>query len=133
MTDVSFVIEDASSFDMRGSSHDSVFTCPPYGSMEHYTDYGAENFDESSFLDWWRRVVNMSVGLKTKIFAYQIDQSHKAMMNSVLEDCGWALLDQISVGKNKLSHMNRRNGAVSKKNFEEIQVFVRNMENGVAL
>jgi hypothetical protein len=42
-----------------------------------------------------------------------------------LLDLGWTLTEQISVGKNAVSHLSKRNGKKEKKNWDEIQVFVR--------
>lgn len=110
----------------RQGLHDTVFTCPPYGDAEIYTEDGAENLDEQGFLAWWADVVHMSTGTATETFAYQINQKWKERMNQVLEEHGWRLVDQIAVGTGNVSHFNRtKGGGVTKREFEEVQVFRR--------
>lgn len=112
-------------YDMRQHNHDCVFTCPPYESVEHYTTVGAENFSHEDFLTWWKKVVLHSISDMTRIFAYQINTRFKDDMNRILLDLGWTLTEQIPVGKNAVSHLSKRNGKKEKKNWDEIQVFVR--------
>lgn len=110
----------------RQGLHDTVFTCPPYGDAEIYTEDGAENLDEQGFLAWWADVVHMSTGTATETFAYQINQKWKERMNQVLEEHGWSFVDQIAVGTGNISHFNRtKGGGVTKREFEEVQVFRR--------
>lgn len=116
---------DSAERDMTSGTHEAVFTCPPYGDREIYTELGAENLDPDAFLDWWRRVVEHSVSGTTRAFAYQIDQVWKDRMNAVVESLGWRLDRQIPVGRNRVSHMTRSRGDGTKHNFEEVQVFVR--------
>lgn len=116
---------DSAERDMTAGVHEAVFTCPPYGDREIYTDSGAENLDPDAFLDWWRRVAEHSVSGTTRAFAYQIDQVWKDRMNAVVESLGWRLDRQIQVGRNRVSHMTRSRGDGTKHNFEEVQVFVR--------
>lgn len=119
------VLGDSAERDMTVGTHEAVFTCPPYGDREIYTEFGAENLDQDMFLDWWRRVIEHSVSGTTRVFAYQIDQIWKDRMNAVLESLGWRLDRQIQVGRNRVSHMTRSRGDGTKHNFEEVQVFVR--------
>lgn len=116
---------DSSMYDMRQHNHDCVFTCPPYESVEHYTTVGAENFSHEDFLTWWKEVVLHSISDTTRVFAYQINTRFKDDMNRILLDLGWTLTEQIPVGKNAVSHLSKRNGKKEKKNWDEIQVFVR--------
>lgn len=116
---------DSSMYDMRKHNHDCVFTCPPYESVEHYTTVGAENFSHEDFLKWWKEVVLYSISDTIRIFAYQINTRFKDDMNQILLDLGWTLTEQISVGKNTVSHLTKRNGKKEKKSWDEIQVFVR--------
>lgn len=116
---------DSSMYDMRKHNHDCVFTCPPYESVEHYTTVGAENFSHEDFLVWWKEVVLHSISDTTRVFAYQINTRFKDDMNQILLDLGWTLTEQIPVGKNAVSHLSKRNGKKEKKNWDEIQVFVR--------
>lgn len=119
-------VGDASTRDMTGAGHDMVFTCPPYGDVEIYTEYGAENLDHEQFLQWWAQVVGHSIAASTQVFAYQINQRLKGDMNQVLADAGWRLQRQIPVGHGRVHHFNRRkDGTSTKREFEEVQVFVR--------
>ena len=103
-----------------------VFTCPPYGDVEIYTEHGAENLDHEQFLQWWAQVVERSIAASTRVFAYQINQRLKGDMNQVLADAGWRLQRQIPVGRGRVHHFNRRkDGTSTKRDFEEVQVFVR--------
>lgn len=123
----SVICGDSSKLDLSHAHHDCVFTCPPYESKEIYTEYGAENFSHDAFIAWWEQVVKHAVCDNTRIFAYQIDQACKSDMNEVLLNFGWHLDMQIPVAVNKTSHMVRSKGVKKKKNFEEIQVFVRDI------
>lgn len=116
---------DAALVNQRQGEHTMVFTCPPYGSTELYTEQGAENLGEAEFLLWWAQVVEQSVSPATTVFAYQINQQWKERMNVVLEDAGWTLDEQIAVGQGRASHFNRKVGVNLKREFEEVQVFVR--------
>lgn len=116
---------DSSMYDMRKHNHDCVFTCPPYESVEHYTTVGAENFSHEDFLKWWKEVILYSVSDTTRIFAYQINTRFKDDMNQILLDFGWTLTEQIPVGKKAVSHLTKRHGKKEKRNWDEIQVFVR--------
>lgn len=125
LQDCQMHLGDSSMYDMRQHNHDCVFTCPPYESVEHYTTVGAENFSHEDFLAWWKEVVLHSISDTTRIFAYQINTRFKDNMNRILLDLGWTLTEQIPVGKNAVSHLSKRNGKKEKKNWDEIQVFVR--------
>lgn len=125
LTGVSTRVGDSGVLDFSNKTHDCVFTCPPYGSREIYTDAGAENLDPAAFDDWWRRVVANATGPRTRVFAYQIDAAHRDGMNAALVDAGWHLDREIPVGRERVSHMGRARGATSKRNYEAVQVFVR--------
>ena len=49
--------------------------------------------------------------------------SHKIMGHSFFY--GWTLIDTVIVNQNKVRHENRSLGVVKRKNYEEIQVFVK--------
>lgn len=122
-------VGDAAVTDMRNGSHDTVFTCPPYGDTEIYTEQGAENLDEQGFLVWWSQVVEMAVSSSTEVFAYQINQAWKDRMNDCVLSHGWVLFDQVALGVTA-SHMQRKKkgrnkGKFTRREFEEVQVFVR--------
>ena len=125
LQDCNMHLGDSSMYDMSKHNHDCVFTCPPYESVEHYTTVGAENFSHEDFLKWWKEVVLHSISDMTRIFAYQMNTRFKDDMNRILLDLGWTLTEQIPVGKNTVSHLSKRNGKKEKKNWDEIQVFVR--------
>ena len=125
LDNVSVICGDSSTLDLTHAHHDCVFTCPPYGGREIYTDVGSENFCHDDFIKWWADVVDHSVCADTCVFAYQIDQTNKSAMNEVLLLRGWRLDGQIPVAADKVNHMCRAKGVTVKKNFEEIQVFVR--------
>lgn len=129
LTEQSTRVGNAETTDMRSGSHDMVFTCPPYGDTEIYTEQGAENLDEQGFLSWWSKVVEMAVSNSTEVFAYQINQAWKQRMNAVVESHGWVLTEQVALGITA-SHMQRKKsgknkGKSNRREFEEVQVFVR--------
>lgn len=117
------VYNDASKLDMTKHNHDCVFTCPPYENTEVYTSDGAENLSHDEFLVWWTQVVNHAISATTKVFAYQINTRYRDAMNQVLMNIGWKLQEQIPVGNQALSHMNRSQGRHFRKTWDEIQVF----------
>lgn len=123
--DVETVCGDAALLDVTSGDHDAVFTCPPYGGTEVYTDVGAENLDEPVFLDWWRQVVRHAAGPQTRYFIYQIDCKHKDDMNQVLLDEGWTFVEEVMSGTNKVRHENRAQGKMKKENYEAVQIFCR--------
>lgn len=125
LQDCEIHLGNSATYDMRKHNHDCVFTCPPYESVEHYSNAGAENLSHDDFLVWWKEVVLHSISDTTRIFAYQINTRFKDDMNQILLDFGWILQEQIPVGKNAVSHLTKRNGSKVKKNWDEIQVFVR--------
>lgn len=94
-------------------------------SVKLFKQNSAENFSHEDFLKWWKEVVLYSISDMTRIFAYQINTRFKDDMNRILLDLGWTLTEQIPVGKNAVSHLSKRNGKKEKKNWDEIQVFVR--------
>lgn len=126
LTDQTTMVAHAEQFDARGMTHDMVFTCPPYGSVEIYTAQGAENLGSEDFLAWWSQVVEMSVGAETTVFAYQINQALRESMNDVVAGHGWRLVDQIDVGRKTVSHFNKNSDGTSRRReFEQVQVFER--------
>lgn len=125
LQDCNVHLGDSAMYDMCQHHHDCVFTCPPYESVEHYTTVGAENLSHEDFLQWWKEVVLHSISDTTRIFAYQINTRFKDNMNQILFDFGWTLTEQIPVGKKAVSHLTKRYGKREKRNWDEIQVFVR--------
>lgn len=116
---------DSSILNMQNLGHDMVYTCPPYGSKELYTDKGAENFTESEFVKWWLNVVRNSTCKFTKYFVYQIDEEHRTFMDDVLVDNGWTLVETIPVGLSHIDHFSRKYGKSTKDSGESIRIFFR--------
>lgn len=123
LTEQHTTLGDSAQRDMRAGAHQMVFTCPPYGDTEVYTELGAENLAEAEFLSWWAQVVELSTGAGTRVFAYQVSQLWKDRMNEALVAAGWTLVEQIPVGAGRGDHFSRAGGG--KKEFEEVQVFTR--------
>lgn len=120
---------DSSAKDMTLAQHDAVFTCPPYGSKEIYTSHGAENLSSLDFINWWTNVVNNATGISTKYFIYQIDNVNADMMDKVLFDNGWTLVEIVSIDNKHVDHFSRKKGHTSKKSNESIRVFSRDVRD----
>lgn len=119
------VICDDSSEYLPNCNVDAILTCPPYGNIEHYSKYGAENLDEISFIDWWSKVVHNSLLTNAKYFVFQINQRWRERMLSVILKQGFFLADEFIFEQNKSSHFNRKNGVNQKHEFESMLVLVR--------
>ena len=109
LTHADVTLGDSAIRDMRGGSHEMVLTCPPYGNTEIYTNNGAENLDDTAFLEWWGSVVRMSVAPSTRVFAFQISEKWRqrmsAVVHSVLGD-GWRLAYEIDASASR-NHFQR--------------------------
>ena len=100
--------------------YDAVITCPPYYNTEIYSKTGAENLSYADFLSWWNKVVqNFS---NVTYFCFQINQKYKNDMSNIVLQNGFQLIDIISQNT-KTSHFNRKNGVVSKHEYEEMLIF----------
>ena len=100
---------DSATRDMRGGSHEMVLTCPPYGDTEIYTKNGAENLDDTAFLEWWGSVVRMSVAPSTHVFAFQISEKWRQRMTGIAGQelgKGWRLADEIDASASR-NHFQR--------------------------
>lgn len=106
-------------------SFDAVITCPPYGNTEIYSELGAENFDKDTFLNWWNSIVYNSVNVNIKYFCFQVNQKWKAEMVSVVESCGFKLIDEFVFDNSKSGHFTRKNGVNCKQEFESMIVMIR--------
>lgn len=73
---------------------DAVITCPPYGSLEHYTNEGAENLSDKDFMNWWKCVVMNSLNMHPTYFCFQINQTWHDKMIEVVKDCGFEVVDE---------------------------------------
>lgn len=103
LKNVGVIRADSAKVPMMGAVHDTVYTCPPYGSHEIYTPYGAENLSTEAFYVWWRQVVYNAVSGDTHWFVYQIDDEHAERMDAAICDRGFELKDVWPVKKNPVS------------------------------
>ena len=120
------VLDDSATRDMRGGSHEMVLTCPPYGDTEIYTKNGAENLDDTAFLEWWKQVVTMSVASSTRVFAFQISEKWRQRMTGIAGQelgKGWRLADEIDASTSD-SHFQRAQ-STTKRRGETMVVFER--------
>jgi hypothetical protein len=118
------VCADAAEASIDGE-FDAVITCPPYGSLERYSDAGAENLGEDEFSAWWERVVANVGAHASRLFCVQTNQACKDVFVSGLEAHGWHLAESVALNK-RSSHMTRKRGGVDlKREFEEMLVFER--------
>lgn len=109
LTHADVTLGDSATRDMRGGTHEMVLTCPPYGDTEIYTKNGAENLDDTAFLEWWGSVVRMSVAPSTRVFAFQISEKWRQRMSTVVHSVlgdGWRLADEIDASASR-NHFQR--------------------------
>lgn len=126
LTHADVTLGDSATRDMRGGTHEMVLTCPPYGDTEIYTKNGAENLDDTAFLEWWRSVVRMSVAPSTHVFAFQISEKWRQRMTGVAGQelgKGWRLVDEIDASTSD-SHFQRAQ-STTKRRGETMVVFER--------
>lgn len=126
LTNASVSLGDSATRDMRSGSHEMVLTCPPYGDTEIYTSDGAENLDDEAFLEWWKRVVSMSVAPSTRVFAFQISEKWRERMSAVALDAlgdQWYLADEIDASASR-NHFQRARSR-QKHRGETMVVFER--------
>ena len=93
---------------------DMLFTCPPYGNTEIYTDKGSENLSETEFLNWWNTIIKNS---NVNIIAFQINQKWKNKMSEVVKSNGYKFIEELTSVTNA-SHLNK-----NKKEYESVMVF----------
>lgn len=122
ISNAKLLVSDAATVDTSEFDYDCVFTCPPYGNTEIYSDVGAENLLQDDFLDWWRCVVSNATKHDVKLFAYQIDMKHRDSMNDIVASCGYVFVDEIVCDGYGTSHFSRAKHQ-KRKNYEMIQVF----------
>lgn len=126
LTHADVTLGDSATRDMRGGSHEMVLTCPPYGDTEIYTKNGAENLDDTAFLEWWGSVVRMSVAPSTHVFAFQISEKWRKRMSDIAGQelgKGWRLADEIDASTSD-SHFQRAQ-STTKRRGETMVVFER--------
>lgn len=117
------LFQDSSTCDLSHKA-DMVFTCPPYGDIEIYTDVGAENLSNKDFLSWWDMVVKTSIQTQPVYFAFQINRRFRDEMLQRVLDNGFDLVEERSV-KTKTSHFNRKNGENHKRETETVLICKR--------
>lgn len=123
MQDQGIRFGDSAVIDLSGKV-DAVITCPPYGNTEIYSTKGAENLSDDDFLAWWRRVVENSLKLSPRYFCFQVNQKWFSPMSDVVESAGFRMSERLDM-KKQSSHMTRRNGKDTKREFESMLVFER--------
>ena len=126
LTHADVTLGDSATRDMRGGTHEMVLTCPPYGNTEVYTENGAENLDDTAFLEWWGSVVRMSVAPSTHVFAFQISEKWRQRMTGIAGQelgKGWRLADEIDASTSD-SHFQRAQ-STTKRRGETMVVFER--------
>lgn len=126
LTHADVTLGDSATRDMRGGSHEMVLTCSPYGDTEIYTKNGAENLDDTAFLEWWGSVVRMSVAPSTRVFAFQISEKWRQRMTGIAGQelgKGWRLADEIDASTSD-SHFQRAQ-STTKRRGETMVVFER--------
>ena len=120
-----FVCNDAAKY-VPKFNYDAVITCPPYGSIEKYTNVGAENLEDDEFYDWWNIVVANATKVKPKYFCFQINTKYRNKMADIVCNYGYVLHDELFFKSNKSSHFTRKSGGQNlKKSKESMLVFVR--------
>lgn len=120
------MLGDSATRDMRGGTHEMVLTCPPYGNTEVYTENGAENLDDTAFLEWWGSVVRMSVAPTTRVFAFQISELWRERMSTVVQEVlgdQWHLVDELDASTPR-NHFQRARSR-KKSRGETMVVFER--------
>lgn len=113
-----FIHGDSSEYDIE-DGHDMVITCPPYGNIEYYSDYGAENLKDEDFHIWWGKVVEKIAKKKIKYFCFQINTKYRDGMLKIVENAGYKLIDELYFSTNKSSHFNRKKNGVNLKTEKE--------------
>lgn len=120
MHDQSIVYMDSAGY-FPENDYDAVITCPPYYNTEIYSDKGSENYDYEHFLQWWAIVVKTCS--KIRYFCFQINNRYKSDMMKIVEDNGFALIDELTFANNKSSHFTRNKGINLKHESEMMLVF----------
>lgn len=119
---------DSALVDMPGCNLvDAVVTCPPYGSIEIYSDVGAERLSHNAFRGWWHCVVERSLKLKPKYFCFQINQAWKSELSEIVMKYGFVLLEELTFSDHKSSHFTRKKGVDVKREYESMLVFERKL------
>lgn len=119
-----FLVAD-SAFHCPSERAQAVVTCPPYGSLERYTEAGAENLSGDQFLNWWRRVVEQSCLVEPVWFVFQINRKCRDAMADVVWQAGYDLEDEYFYESARSSHLTRDGSRDRKKERESLLIFRR--------
>lgn len=103
---------------------DAIITCPPYKSIEVYSENGAENLSDEDFAAWWGEVVKNCSYSNVKVFAVQTNQACRKVFADALEAQGWQLKEELLFDSNQKSHFHRVSG-MTKREYESMLVFTR--------
>lgn len=103
----------------------AVVTCPPYGSLERYTQIGAENLSDDQFLNWWRRVVKQMRLVEPLWFVFQINRKYRNAMADVVLQEGYTLKDEYFYESARSSHLTRKGSCDRKREQESLLIFCR--------
>lgn len=120
-----FEVGDGAAYSNFDREYDAVFTCPPYGKLEHYSDVGAENLDPEAFSDWWKQVVVSAMKSGCQYFCVVTNQAFRDVFLNGITSNGFSLVREYELQK-RSSHLTRRKD-VSKKEFETLLVCERPM------
>lgn len=119
-----FVCADAAKY-VPNFDYDAVITCPPYGSIEKYTDKGAENLSDYEFYEWWNCVVDNATKSKPKYFCFQINTKYRNKMADIVCNHGYVLHDELFFKSNKSSHFTRKSSGVNLKKSRESMLVLK--------
>lgn len=108
LTDKIFYNKDASSF-TPNEDYEAIFTCPPYYNIEKYSPFGAENLNYTDFLKWWEQcIIKSCINKPTcKYFAFIINHTLKQDMENICLNLGLHKQEEILLGKQNYSHLNK--------------------------
>lgn len=115
--------DDSLSFDLPDCEYDAVITCPPYFNLEDYSHNYIMDMAYDDFLIWWSDIVNKFSNVK--YFCFQINQKYKSDMSDIVEKYNFRLIEVLNLNSNNVSHFNRKNGNINKKEYESMLVFER--------
>lgn len=117
------IVFDDSSVYVPTVQVNAVITCPPYGNIEIYSEFGAENFSENDFLLWWDKVVKNSMVSNPKYFCFQANCKWKNALRCVVEQNGFTFVEELLPTNVKSSHFTRKSNQNLKVEFESMLVF----------
>ena len=98
---------------------DAFVACPPYGSLEKYTDDGAENLAPAAFSLWWRQVCENAAPYVKCYVMIQTNRKYRDVFLAPWLDMGCEPIDELQ--QHKRSHFGRMDGH-EKREFESLIV-----------